>query len=148
MMTDKKKMTFLIDEREQRLTASIATIFLFLTQIGLAVIILVRRYVQHQTNEQISDLNLLLALSLFGFAAVRLLLNAGLPALTIKTTLRLYIGFVFCLSLILTLWFGFPQPAEWSTTLLPVALFPAILLALYHGFSILGRKLLEKELEE
>jgi len=148
MNEQKQKKTFLLDEREQRLTAGIATIFLFLTQIGLAGMIFYRRYGLHQSNEQIADMNYLLAFSLIGFVAVRLLLSAGLPNLSLKTTLWIYFGFILSLGIILTIWFGFPEPSKWSTTLLPVALFPAIILGLYHVLSAVGKKLLERELKE
>ena len=144
----KKKKTFFVDEREQLLTANIAVIFLFLTQIGLGGIIFYRRYGLDQTNEQIADMNYLLAFSIFGFFAVRLLLGAGLPALSLKTTLLIYFGFILSLGTILTIWFGFPQPAEWSTTLLPLAVLPAVVLGLYHVFSAVGRKLLERKIKD
>lgn len=141
-----KKTYLFFDEREERITARIATFVLFLTQIGLAGIIFYRRYALHQSNDQITDLNLLLAVSLFGFIALRLFLSAGLPDLSLKTTLFIYAGFVLTLGIILTIWFGFPRFAEWHNTVVPVLIGPAILLALYHGFAYLGRKRLEKEL--
>lgn len=140
--------SFLFDEREERITARIALFFLFLTQMGLAGIIFYRRYALHQTNSQIADLNILLAASLFGFIAIRLIFGAGLPVPSLKTTLMIYAGFVFLLGVILTLWYGFPAPGEWKTTILPVMLGPAILLAAYHLFAVLGRKRMEKELKE
>jgi hypothetical protein len=137
-----------MDERQERITSRIALFFLYFTQIALAGIIFYRRYVLHQSNDEIADLNILLAVSLFGFIAIRLLFNAGLPILRWKTTLIIYVGFVLVLGTILTIWYGFPPASKWSTTLLPVLIGPAIVLGLYHVFAVLGQKRMQKDLED
>jgi hypothetical protein len=147
MEKERKAKPFFYDERQERITSRIAVFFLFLTQIALAGIIFYRRYVLHQRNTEIADLNILLAASLYGFIAVRLFFSAGIPTLSIKKTLIIYAGFVLLLGTILTLIYGFPPVSEWHNTLLPVVLGPAILLGLYHLFSYLGQKRMQKEIE-
>jgi cytochrome b subunit of formate dehydrogenase len=128
MEKERKIKPYFYDERQERITARIAVFFLFLTQIALGGVILYRRYVLHQSNTEIADLNILLAASLYGFIAVRLLFSAGVPTLNMKKTLIIYAGFVLVLGTILTLIYGFPPVNRWHNTLLPVLLGPAILL--------------------
>ena len=147
MEKEKKTKPYFYDERQRRITSRIAVFFLFLTQIALGCIIFYRRYVLHQTNAEIADLNILLAASIYGFIAVRLLFSAAVPTLSLKKTLIIYAGFVLILGTILTLIYGFPPVNQWHNTLLPVLLGPAILLGLYHLFAYLGQKRMEKEIE-
>lgn len=148
MQNEKKTKPYFYDERQERITSRIALFFLFLTQIALGGVILYRRYGLHQSNAEIADLNILLSLSLFGFFAVRLFFSASSPVLRFKTTLVIYAGFVLILSTILTLIYGFPPMNQWYNTLLPVLLGPAILLVLYHLFATLGRKRMEKQMDD
>ena len=65
-------MKFLWDERTDRLSGKIATVFLGLTQVGLLAIILYRRYYLGQAEDAYSDVRVVLAFSVFGYIAARL----------------------------------------------------------------------------
>ena len=134
------------DERMIELTGKLANIALSLTQLALLGAILYRRYVLGQGEENYSDIQIILGLSVFGYIAARLYFGAVLPVLSIKATLRIYIVSVVFLFITLSFIYGLPSLDNWHNTILPVSLGPAILLGLYWGFAYLGKRRSDKDL--
>ena len=142
------KSFFSTDERMSVLSGQIGIIFLSLTQLALLGSILYRRYVLDQPEEYYNDLRVILAFSLFGFIATRLYLGAVNPVLSGRTLFTLYAGSVVSLFVILSAWFGLPSMDNWHNTILPVVLGPAILVGGLWAFSALGKRRLDKSMEE
>ena len=138
------KFHIVSDERMQVVSGRIAFIFLGLTQTAILFAILRRRYFLGQGEEFYSDFRLILGLSVFGYIAARLYYGAVLPILSFKKLFTIYAGFVTFLFVILSLWFGLPTLDNWTNTILPVLLGPAILLFLYWLFAYLGQKRMDK----
>ncbi len=135
------------DERTQKLTGSIAHIFLTITQLGLLGLILYRRYYLHQPEIAYNDLRIILFISLFGFWATRLFFGAVLPVISIKKIAIIYSSFVIILTVILSMSFGIPTNKNWNITILPVVTIPAIIAVLYYFIAKAGVRRIEKELE-
>ena len=112
-------MKFERDERTDRLSGKIATIFLGLTQVAMLGIILYRRYYLGQPEEAYSDLRLVLAFSVFGYIATRLYFGALVPRITLRTLGLIYAGFVLFLFVVLSAWYGLPTLDNWHNTILP-----------------------------
>jgi len=91
-----------------------------------------------------SDFRLILGLSVFGYIAVRLYYGAVLPILSFRKLFYIYIGFVGFLFAVLSIWLGLPTLDNWTNTILPVLLGPAILLFLYWLFAYLGKKRMDR----
>jgi len=91
-----------------------------------------------------SDFRLILGLSVFGYIAVRLYYGAVLPILSFRKLFYIYIGFVGFLFAVLSIWLGLPTLDNWTNTILPVLLGPAILLFLYWLFTYLGKKRMDR----
>jgi len=138
------KFHIVSDERMQVISGRIAWIFLGLTQTAILFAILRRRYFLGQGEEFYSDFRFILGLSVFGYIAARLYYGAVLPILSIRKLLYIYVGFVTFLFVVLSIWFGLPTLDNWTNTILPVLLGPAILLFLYWLFAYLGKKRMDK----
>ena len=136
---------FVADERMQIISGKIAMIFLGLTQTALLGIILYRRFFLGQSEENYSDISIVLMLSVFGYIAARLYYGAVLPVLSIKTLVYIYVGLVTFLMITLSLWLGLPTIENWQNTILPVVLGPAILISFYWLIAHLGKKRMEKK---
>ncbi len=139
---------FNIDERTSQTAGRISTFTLTFTQMGLLGIILYRAYVLKQPDENLRDMQAVLFLSIFGQLFASLYFGGHFPVFDIKTLGKIYLAFVIGLTVILSLWLGVPQLSEWSTTILPVVVGPAILLGLYHLFAQWGQKRMSQDLEE
>jgi len=138
------KFHIVSDERMQIVSGRIAFIFLGLTQTAILMAILRRRYFLGQSEEFYGDFRFVLGLSVFGYIAARLYYGAVLPILSFKKLFYIYAGFVTFLFVVLSIWFGLPTLDNWTNTILPVLLGPAILLFLYWIFAYLGKKRMDK----
>lgn len=136
------------DERMAVLTGKIATIVLVLTQTALLMDILYRRIALGQSAENFSDLRWILLGSVFLYIAARLVYGALLPVLSWKILASVYGVLVIGLFVLLSLWLGLPDLADWQNTILPVILGPALLVGCYAALAAWGKKRLEKELNQ
>jgi len=134
------------DERMEALSGRIAFIFLGLTQVSLLGAILYRRMILGQSQDQFSDLRLILILSVFGYVAARLYYGAILPVLSLRILFIAYFGLTALLFIVLSLWLGLPSLDNWQNTILPVVIGPAILVGTYGVMAFLGKKRLDKEI--
>jgi len=143
----KNRLAQISDERTQLMTGKIAVITLILTQLGLFGVILYRIYALGQSNAQISDLRLLLFLSVLGYFALRLYFTSSFPVPSLKAALGAYLLLCLIIFIGLRIWLGPLDSTEWYNTILPVVLGPVLIIGLYSLFAFLGKKRLEKELE-
>lgn len=138
----------LFDERTLQIHARISQVTLMLTQLGLLAIILFRVYYLQQPDNANNDLRILLGLSIFGTMFATLFYGGMLPKVRFRTIVYIYLGFVAFLFIVLSLWLGLPDLSDWQNNILPVVVGPAILLGAYWFFAWLGRKRIEKQIEE
>jgi hypothetical protein len=136
-------MNFLKDERTALVSARVSQVILVLTQMALLGIILYRGYVLDQPDTQLTDLRVLLALSVFGNIFATLFFSGNFPRLSAKTLLLVYLGLVVILFAVLSIWLGLPSLDDWQTTILPVIVGPAVLVGLYWLAVKLGEDRLE-----
>jgi hypothetical protein len=137
---------FTSDERSRALNGMLAHVFLGLTQIGLAVIVFYRLYVVGQPDAEITDLRLLLALSIFGYIGARLYFGAILPELSWKPAIAVYAALAGLITAVCLLIYGWPAPEDWAVTWLPALLGPALLVGLYALVAWLGKRRIEAEI--
>lgn len=136
------------DERSMKVAGQSAMIVLGLMQAALGVIILVRAYVLDQPDAQFRDLQWLLFGSILSYLTLRSFLGGIMPVPTLRQALAIYAGLVVALGVILSLWFGLPGLDEWSTTILPVIVGPAIIVGGYTLIAWLGKHRIEREISE
>jgi hypothetical protein len=136
-------MNFLKDERTALVSARVSQVILVFTQMALLGMILYRGYVLDQPDAQLTDLRVLLALSVFGNIFATMFFSGNFPRLKAKTLLIVYLGLVVILFAVLSIWLGLPNLAEWQTTILPVIVGPAVLVGLYWLAVKLGEDRLE-----
>jgi hypothetical protein len=136
------------DERMWAISGRLATITLVLTQTALLVAILHRRFYLGQSEESYSDIKLILLGSIVVFIATRLAFGAVLPVLSFKVLAAAYLILAGGLFVVLSLWLGLPNMANWQNTILPVVLGPALLVGAYAALACWGQIRIEKELSE
>lgn len=142
------KFFYPTDERMVAISGKIAIVFLVFTQMALLGSILYRRYGLDQSEVDYVDLRMILLISVFGYIATRLYFGAVLPKLSIRKLVNIYFGLVVVLFVVLSIWLGLPSLDNWTNTLLPVLLGPAILVGLYWFFAYWGNRRLEKTFTE
>ena len=138
----------IFDERTLQIHARISMFSLMLTQLGLLAIILFRVYYIKQPDNANNDLRILLGLSVFGTLLTTLFYGGMVPQIKLKTVVAIYVGFVAFLFIVLTIWLGPPDLNDWQNNILPVVVGPAIMLGAYWMFAWLGRRRIEKQIEE
>jgi hypothetical protein len=136
------------DERMTSMSRKIAVIVLGLTQAGLLVAVLYRRFVLDMPPEQYSDIRLILLLSVFGYIVARVYYGAVLLVLPVRALFGIYVGLVVLLLVLLSLWVGLPDLQNWQNTILPVIAGPAILVIAYGLLAHFSQKRIEKEIDE
>jgi hypothetical protein len=124
-------MNFLRDERTAQVSARVSQVVLVLTQVALLGIILYRGYALNQPDEQLTDLRVLLALSVFGNILATLFFSGNFPRPSFRTLLLAYAALAVVLFALLSIWFGLPSLSNWQTTILPVLIGPAVLVGVY-----------------
>ena len=135
------------DERTAMVSAKVSQIVLALTQLALLIAILNRAYLINQPDAEFNDIRIILALSLAGNILASPYFGGHYPVLRPQMLLRIYLVSVVLLFAVLSIWYGFPQLSEWRTTLLPITIGPAIVLALYYLVSRLSERRMQKDLE-
>lgn len=143
-----KKPGFLEDERGLQISGQSALITMGLMQLAMGIIILVRAYVLDQPDEELRDLQLLLAGSYVVFLLIRSFLGGTLRVPSPKKALFSYLAIVAFLFIVLSLIYGLPAPSEWKTTILPITAGPAIVIACYWLIAWLGRRHVERQIRE
>jgi hypothetical protein len=136
------------DERMAVVSGRISTIVLVLTQTALLVDILYHRFALGLSSKDTQDLRWILLGSVTLYIAVRLVYGAVLPVLSWKVLVGAYVVLAGGLFVVLSLWLGLPDPADWQNTILPVVLGPALIVGAYAALAYWGNKRLEKDISE
>lgn len=135
------------DERTEMVAGRSAMIALGLTQVALGVVLMVRLYVLDQPDAEVRDIQLVLLGSIVGYFGLRSFLGGIMPVPTPKQALAAYVGMFVFLFVVLSLWLGLPSPDEWSTTILPTLVGPAIIVGGYWLVAALGKWRVERSLD-
>jgi hypothetical protein len=135
-----------IDERTRSNTRYAAAIWLGVTQVLLAGVVLYRVYVLGQPDEQIRDFQAVLAISIFGYVALQLLLGGVMPIPTWRGAVAAYAALATLITTVCLAIYGWPEPSEWANTWLPTLLGPALLVGGYAFFAWMGKKRIESQI--
>lgn len=136
------------DERTRSTTRYAAAIWLGVTQVLLAGVVFYRLYVMGQPDEEIRDFQSVLAISLFGYAALQLFLGGVMPVPTWKGAIVSYLVLTTLITGVCLAIYGWPQAAEWAETWLPALLGPALLIGAYMLVARVGQWRIERQLEQ
>lgn len=136
------------DERTQLVAGQSAMIALGLTQTALGIVLLVRLYAYDQPDAELRDIQLVLFGSIVVYFALRSFLGGIMPVPTLKQALVAYAAMFILLFVVLSLWFGLPELKDWSTTILPTLVGPAIIVGGYWIIAAFGRRRVEKSMFE
>ena len=136
-----------IDERTRSTTRYAAAIWLGVTQLLLAGVVFYRLYVLGQPDEEIRDFQAVLAISLFGYAALQLFLGGVMPIPTWKGAIVSYLALTGLITAVCLVLYGWPRPAEWANTWLQALLGPALLIGAYMLVARLGQWRIERQLD-
>lgn len=137
---------FAMDERAEQLNGRISFFILMLTQAGVGLLIGYRRYVLNSDPASYSGFTSLLLVSMMSYWAFRLYLSGILPVISWKRMLLIYLAAVSIISVPSAIMHGLPTAENWQNTILPAALGPALVLALYWLIAYLGKRRLDKVL--
>jgi hypothetical protein len=137
---------FAMDERAEQLNGRISFFILMLTQAGLSLLIVYRRYVLNSDPASYSGFTSLLLVSVMSYWVFRLYLSGILPVISWKRMLLIYLAAVSIISVPSAIMHGLPTAENWQNTILPAALGPALVLALYWLIAYLGKRRLDKVL--
>ena len=137
-----------IDERTRSTTRYAAAIWLGVTQVLLAGVVFYRLYVMGQPDEEIRDFQSVLAISLFGYAALQLFLGGVMPVPTWKGAVVSYLVLTALICGVCLAIYGWPQATEWADTWLPALLGPALLIGAYMLVARVGQWRIERQLEQ
>jgi peptidoglycan/LPS O-acetylase OafA/YrhL len=132
-----------IDERDAQINGAVAFLCLMLTQLGLAGVILYKRYVLGLPPEAYAELTWILGLSLGAYWLVRLYLRGVLPVPSVRAALAIYGFAVLIISVPTYFIHGWPAPARWFEVLYPVV-GVAVVLALYTLVAYLGKRRIDQ----
>lgn len=135
-----------IDERSQQIAGQSATVMLGLTQVALGVVLLVRLYVFDQPDAELRDFQWVLLGSIVGYFALRSFLGGIMPVPTMKQAIVAYVGMTLFLFVVLSLWLGLPDLADWTNNVLPAILGPAVIVGGYWLIAALGKRRVEREI--
>lgn len=137
---------FAMDERAEQLNGRISFFILMLTQAGVGLLIGYRRYVLNSDPASYSGFTSLLLVSVMSYWVFRLYLSGILPVISWKRMLLIYLAAVSIISVPSAIMHGLPTAENWQNTILPAALGPALVLALYWLIAYLGKRRLDKVL--
>lgn len=135
-----------IDERSQQVAGQSATVMLGLTQVALGVVLLVRLYVFDQPDAELRDFQWVLLGSIVGYFALRSFLGGIMPVPTMRQAVLAYLGITLFLFVVLSLWLGLPDLADWTNNVLPAILGPAIIVGGYWLIAAMGKRRVEREI--
>lgn len=99
------------DERTSMVSGKVSQVVLALTQVALVIAILNRAYLLDQPDAQFGDLRIILGLSLAGNILASLYFGGHYPVLSLGTLFRIYLVAVVGLFVVLSIWFGLPEPS-------------------------------------
>ena len=137
---------FSIDERTRSNSRYAAAIWLGVTHILLAGVIFYRLYILGQVDEEIRDFQAVLAISIFGYIGLQLVLGGVMPTLTWKGMFVSYIVLAGTIVLGCLAFYGWPKAEDWANTWLPSLLGPALFVGVYSIIARIGQWNVERQL--
>jgi hypothetical protein len=140
--------TLQLDERTRTNTGYAAAVWLGVTQLLLAGVVAYRLYVLGQPDEQLRDFQAILAISVFGYLALQLVLGGVMPVLTMRGAVVAYLVLAATITTVCLMIYGWPEPAQWADSWLPALLGPALLVGAYMAAARLGRWRIERQIGE
>lgn len=149
-----KKPFFNMDERNKQLALSISTVMYFFTLISLGSVMIYRQFVLKQDISNFEDIAIIMTVnSLFFLSAFFYFGLFSVKKLKIKTILIVYLGFVLIGSAFTYIKYNILDNAGLSITemldkTIIVAGITGIISLFFIVFTILGKRRLEKEIEE
>ena len=135
-----------IDERTRTNTRYAAAIWLGVTQVLFAGVLFYRLYVLAQPDEELRDFQLVLAISIFGYIGLQLLLGGVMPTLTMRGALVAYLALCVMITTGCLLVYGWPAADEWASTWLPALLGPALFVGAYSIVARIGHWWVERRI--
>lgn len=135
-----------IDERSQVVAGQSAMIMLGLTQVALGAVLMIRLYVFDQPDAELRDFQWVLLGSIVGDFALRSFLGGIMPVPTMKQAIVAYVGMTLFLFVVLSLWLGPPDLADWTNNVLPAILGPAVIVGGYWLIAALGKRRVEQKI--
>jgi hypothetical protein len=140
--------TLQLDERTRTNTGYAAAVWLGVTQLLLAGVVFYRLYVLGQPDEQLRDFQAILAISVFGYLVLQLVLGGVMPVLTMRGAVVAYLVLTATITTVCLMIYGWPEPAQWADSWLPALLGPALLVSAYMAAARLGRWRIERQIGE
>ena len=137
----------MMDERTERINGWVSFYVLMLTQLALAVVIVIKRYVLGLPMEDYAELSVIMGLSMGGYWALRLYFSGILPVISFKKMLVIYFVGVAMIWIPTYLIEGWPDPSEWYQVLYPF-IGVGVALGFYTLAAYMGKRHLEKDLSE
>ncbi|MBN1371027.1 MAG: hypothetical protein JW987_03625 [Anaerolineaceae bacterium] len=137
-----------MDERTERLNGQVSFLVLMLTHLALAIAILYKRYIQGLDVEYYQTFTAIQAASMFLYWGMRLYLSGVLPMISWRALLGIYAALVMMISIPSALIHGLPTAQNWTSTILPAMLGPAVLVVGYWLIAYFGKRRLDKEISE
>ncbi len=137
-----------IDERTRSNTRYAAAIWLGVTQLLLAGVLFYRLYVIGQPDEELRGFQAVLAVSIFGYIGLQLVLGGVMPVLTWRGLLTSYIALTALVVSGCLIAYGWPPIEEWSRTWLPAFLGPALMVSAYAFLARIGQRRIERQIED
>lgn len=142
------KQKLILDERTQRLNGQISFYVLMLTHLVFGGTIFYLRYIRNLDGEYYQTFSFVLLGSILAYWAARLYTAGILPVLSWKALLGIYIAAVLVISIPSALIHGLPTSQNWTNTLLPAMLGPALVILAYWLIAYFGKRRLDKEINE
>ena len=149
-----KKPLFNMDERNKQLALSISTVMYLFTLISLGAVLIYRQFVLKQDISNFEDVAIIMTVnSLFLLSAFFYFGVFSVKKLKIKTILIVYLGFVIIGSVFTYVKYNILEKGGLSITemfdkIIIIASITGIISLFFIVFTILGKRRLEKEIEE
>ncbi len=138
----------ILDERTQRLNGQISFYVLMLTHLVLGSTIFYLRYIRNLDVEYYQTFSFILLGSILAYWAARLYTAGILPVISWGALLGIYVALVLVIAIPSALIHGLPTTQNWTTTILPALLGPAIVVVAYWLIAYFGKRRLDKEISE
>ena len=137
----------IVDERTRSNTRYAAVVWLGVTQILLAAAIFYRLYWLGQADEEIRDFQAILAISIFGYLILQLLLGGVMPVPKWRGAVVVYVALTVVVVSVCLAAYGWPRRDEWTITWLPALTGPALLVGAYTLVARLGQWRLQRRID-
>jgi hypothetical protein len=137
-----------IDERTELINGKVSAVVLLSTQVALALAIFYKRYIQHLDTSYTGAFSTILIVSMGIYWGFRLYLSGALPVLPLRVYIAKYFAIVAVIVIPSGIIHGWPTAQNWTNTILPAATVPAIVVFLIWLIAFLGKRRIEKQIQD